>query len=104
MNFLMEVVVVLLYSCQLLLKFNLPSPQDILFVLGFFPLIQHVNQHMFTVVVSNGQPLNFKHLLVPFLRNLPQTLLNCIPLSSHLGQLSPQPFLLSRLRTGLTRC
>jgi hypothetical protein len=43
MNFLIEVVVVLFYNCQLLLKLNLPSPQDILFMPGFIPLIQHVN-------------------------------------------------------------
>jgi hypothetical protein len=39
MNFLMEVVIVLFCSCQLLLKLNLLSPQDILFVLGFILLI-----------------------------------------------------------------
>jgi hypothetical protein len=39
MNFLMMVVIVLFYNCQLLLKLNLPSPQDILFVPGFIPLI-----------------------------------------------------------------
>jgi hypothetical protein len=103
MNLVMKVVVVLFYSCQLLLKLNLLSPQDILFVPSFIPLIQHVNQHMLIVEVSNSQPLNLKHLLIPFPRNLLQMLLNGIPFSSHLSQLDPQPFLLSRLRAGLTR-
>jgi hypothetical protein len=89
MNFLMEVVVVLFCSCQLLLKLNLPSPQDILFVPGFIPLIHHVNQHTLTVAVSNSQLLNLKYLLVPFPRNLLQTLLDCTPFSSHLCQLGP---------------
>jgi hypothetical protein len=81
MNFLMEVVVVLFCSCQLLLKLNLPKPQDILFMTGLIPLIQHVNQQTLTVTVSTSQPL-----------------------SSHLAQLSPQPFLRRRLRAGFTRC
>jgi hypothetical protein len=103
MNFLMEVVIVLFCSCQLLLKLNMSSPQDILFVQGFIPLIQHMNQHTLTVVMSNSQLLNLKRLLVSFLCNLLQMLLNDIPLSNHLGQLGPQPFLLSKLRAGLTR-
>jgi hypothetical protein len=103
MNFFMEVVVVLFCSWQLLLKLNLSSPQDVLFMPGFILLIQHVNQHTLTVAVSNSQLLNLKRLLIPFPRNLLQTLLDYIPLSSHLGQLGPQPFLLSRLRVGLTR-
>jgi hypothetical protein len=103
MNFLMEVVIVLFCSYQLLLKLNLPSPQDILFVLGIILLIQHVNQHTLIVVVSNNQPLCLKRLLIPFPCHLLQPLLDCIPLSSHLSQLGPQPFLLSRLRAGLMR-
>jgi hypothetical protein len=85
MNFLMEIVIVLFCSCQLLLKLNLLSPQDILFVLGFIPLNHHMNQHTLIVVVSNSQPLNLKHLLIPFPCNLLQTLSNDIPFSSHLG-------------------
>jgi hypothetical protein len=103
MNFLMEVVVVLFYRYQLLLKLNLPSPQDILFVLGFIPLIHHMNQHTLTIAMSNNQPLNFENLLISFLRNLLQTLLDCILFSSHLSQLGPQPFLHSRLRVGMPR-
>jgi hypothetical protein len=89
MDFLMEVVIVLFYSCQLLLKLNLPSPQDIFFVPGFIPLIHHMNQHMLIVAVSNSQPLNLKCLLIPFLRDLLQTLSDCIPFSSYLSQLGP---------------
>jgi hypothetical protein len=99
----MEVVVVLFCSYQLLLQLNLSSPQNILFILGFIPLIQYMNQHTFTVVVSNYQPLYLQRLLILFLRHLPQTLLDRISLNSHLGQLHPQPFLHSRLRAGLTR-
>jgi hypothetical protein len=99
----MEVVVVLFYNYQLLLQLHLPSPQDILFVLGFIPLIHHVNQHTLTVVVRNSQLLNLKCFLVPFLCNLLQTLSNDIPFISHLSQLGPHPFLLHRLRAGLTR-
>jgi hypothetical protein len=54
MNFLMEIVIVCFCSCQLLLKLNLPSPQDVLFVPGFILLIHHVNQHTLTVAVSNS--------------------------------------------------
>jgi hypothetical protein len=82
---------------------NLPSPQDILFVPGFIPLIHYVNQHTLIVAVSNSQPLNLKCLLVPFPHNLLQTLPNYIPFSSHLSQLDPQPFLLNRLRARLMR-
>jgi hypothetical protein len=66
MNFLMEVVIVRFCNCQLLLKLNLSSPQDILFVPSFIPLIHHVNQHTLTVVVSDRQPLNLECLLIPF--------------------------------------
>jgi hypothetical protein len=83
MNFLMEVVIVRFCNCQLLLKLNLMSPQDILFMPGFIPLIHHVNQHTLTVAMSNREPLNLECLLIPFLRHLLQTLLDCIPLSSH---------------------
>jgi hypothetical protein len=72
------------------LKLNLPSPQDILFVPDFIPLIQHVNQHVLTITMGNRQPLNLKRFLVSFLHNLLQTLLDCISLSSHLSQLGPQ--------------
>ena len=99
----MEMVIVFLYSCQLLLQLNLLRSQRILFILGFIPLVQHVNQHTFTVAVSNYQPLNLQGLLIPFLRYLLQTLLGRIPLSSHPAQLCPKPFLLNRLQTGLTR-
>jgi hypothetical protein len=84
MNFLMEVVIVLFCNNQLLLKLNLSSPQDILFVPGFISLIHHVNQHTLIVAVGNSQLLNFKHLLIPFSRNLLQTLLDGSTFSSHM--------------------
>jgi hypothetical protein len=59
MNFLMEVVIVCFCNYQLLLKLNLMSPQDIIFVPSFIPLIHHVNQHTLIVAASDRQPLNF---------------------------------------------
>jgi hypothetical protein len=103
MNFLMKVVIVLFCNCQLLLKLNLLSPQDVLFVLGFIPLVQHMDQHAPTVAMSDYQPLNRKCFLISFMCHLLQKLLDHLSLSNYLGQLRPQPFLHGRLRTGLTR-
>ena len=82
----MEMVIVLFCSCQLLLQLNLSRSQRILFVLGFIPLVQHMNQHALTVAVSNCQPLNLQSFLIPFVCYLLQTLLSHTPLSSHPGQ------------------
>jgi hypothetical protein len=77
------------YLWAIIIRRFCDSPQDILLVPGFIPLVQHVDQHTLIVTVSNSQPLHLKHLLIPFLRHLLQTLLGRISLSSHFGQLSP---------------
>jgi hypothetical protein len=61
MHLLMQVVIVVLCICQLLLELNLLSPQDILLMPGFIPLMQHMDKHALTVPMRKGQVL----LLLP---------------------------------------
>jgi hypothetical protein len=49
----MEVVIVLFGIGQLLLKLNLSSSQNIFFRLGFIPLMEHMDQHAFTVLLPS---------------------------------------------------
>jgi hypothetical protein len=78
------------------------SSQDVLFVPGFIPLVHHVDQHALTIAMSHSQPLDCKCLLISVMYHLLQLLLSRISSSSHLSQLSPQPFHLIGLRAGLT--
>jgi hypothetical protein len=57
MHLLMQVVIVVLCISQLLLELNLSSPQDILLMPGFIPLMQHMDKHALTVPVRMGQAL-----------------------------------------------
>jgi hypothetical protein len=102
MNFLMEVIIVFFYICQLLFNLNLSSPQDIFLLPGFIPLVQDVDQHTLTITVSHSQPLHLEHFLVSFMYHLLQPLLGRVSSSSHFSQLGPQPFRLGGLRTRLT--
>jgi hypothetical protein len=88
-HFLMKIVIVFFCNFNLLLKLHLMSSQDVLFVLGFIPLIHHVDQHALTVAICHSQPLDRKCLLISIMYHLLQLLLNCIPSGSHLSQLGP---------------
>jgi hypothetical protein len=57
MHLLMQVVIVVLCISQLVLELNLSSPQDILLVLGFIPLMQHMDKHVLTVPMCKVQAL-----------------------------------------------
>jgi hypothetical protein len=84
----MQVVVVLFGIGQLLLKLNLSSSQNVFLRLGFIPLMEHMDQHALTVLVSCSQPLNL----------LPSYLIpveGLIPLQGQLCQLCLQPLYLS---------
>jgi hypothetical protein len=101
-HFLMKIVIVFFCSFYLLLKLHLTSSQDVLFVPGFILLIHHMDQHALTVAICHSQPLDHKCLLISVMHHLLQLLLDRISSSSHLSQLSPQPFHLGGLRAGLT--
>jgi hypothetical protein len=62
---LMQVVIVLLCNCQLLLKLDLSSSQNIFLVPGFISLVEHMDQHALTVPVGCSQPLDLlpNHLI-----------------------------------------
>jgi hypothetical protein len=69
---------------------------------GFILLVHHVDQHALIVVICHSQPLDRKCLLISVIYHLLQLLLSRISSSSHLSQLSTQPFHLGGLRAGLT--
>jgi hypothetical protein len=69
-HLLMQVVIVLLSMLQLLLKLVHPSPQGVLFVLGFIPLVDHMNEHALAVPVGNGLPLKLLYCLLISLDHL----------------------------------
>ena len=82
-HLLMQVVIILLYSQQLLLHLDLSSSQNVFLVPGFIPLVEHMNQHALTVPIGYSQPLNL----------LPSHLIpvdGLISLQSHLSQLCQQ--------------
>jgi hypothetical protein len=58
MHLLMQVVVVLFGIDQLLLKLNLSSSQNIFLRPDFIPLMEHMDQHTLTILVSRNQSLN----------------------------------------------
>jgi hypothetical protein len=47
-----------------------PSPQGVLFVLGFIPLVEHMNEHALAVPVGNGLPLKLLYCLLISLDHL----------------------------------
>jgi hypothetical protein len=55
MHLFMQVVIVVLCICQLLLELNQSSPQDILLMSGFIPLMQHMDKHALIVPMHKSQ-------------------------------------------------
>jgi len=65
MHLFMQVVIILLYIGQLLLKINLSSSQNVFLGPSFIPLMENMYQHALTVPVGGSQALNLlpSHLI-----------------------------------------
>jgi hypothetical protein len=74
----MQVGIVSLCMVQLLLQIESLSSQSVFFVPGFIPLVEHMNQHALTVLMSGSQAKILQQGYLTLLNSL-------IPLYGHLS-------------------